>query len=78
MEVRVMSRNLLGLDARVPGWPLALFRIAFGLLYLDMALQKAPWKNYGWLQGFIEQEISHPAFPSVAAFLSCARHDGTG
>jgi hypothetical protein len=43
-----------------------------------MALQKAPWKNYGWLQGFIEQEISHPAFPSVAAFLSCARHDGTG
>jgi hypothetical protein len=53
----------------VPGWPLALFRIAFGVLYLDMALQKAPWKNYGWLRGFIEQEIAHPAFPSVAAFL---------
>ncbi len=26
----------------VPGWPLALFRVAFGVLYLDMALQKAP------------------------------------
>ncbi len=53
----------------VPGWPLAIFRIAFGLLYLDMALQKAPWKNYGWLRGFIEQEIAHPAFPSIGAFL---------
>ena len=53
----------------VPGWPLAVFRIAFGLLYLDMALQKAPWKNYGWLRGFIEQEIQHPAFGFVAAFL---------
>jgi len=53
----------------IPGWPLAIFRIAFGVLYLDMALQKAPWKNYGWLEGFIRQEIQHPAFLSVAAFL---------
>ena len=53
----------------VPGWPLAIFRIAFGLLYLDMALQKAPWNNYGWLQGFIEKEIAHPTFGFVAAFL---------
>ena len=53
----------------VPGWPLAIFRIAFGLLYLDMALQKAPWNSYGWLQGFIEKEIAHPAFGFVAAFL---------
>jgi hypothetical protein len=53
----------------VPGWPVAIFRIAFGLLYLDMALQKAPWKNYGWLRGFIEQEIQHPTFGVVAAFL---------
>ena len=56
----------------VPGWPVAIFRIAFGLLYLDMALQKAPWKNYGWLPGFIEQEIQHPAFGFVAAFLQSA------
>lgn len=53
----------------VPGWPLAIFRIAFGLLYLDMAVQKAPWRNFGWLEGFIEKEIANPAFPAVAAFL---------
>jgi uncharacterized membrane protein YphA (DoxX/SURF4 family) len=55
--------------ALIPGWPLAIFRIAFGVLYLDMALQKAPWRNYGWLEGFIRQEIQHPAFSSVAVFL---------
>ncbi len=54
---------------RVPGWPLALFRIAFGLMYVDMALQKAPWINYGWLEGWIKQEIAHPAFGWYAAFL---------
>jgi hypothetical protein len=59
----------LGLTTRVPGWPLALFRIAYGLLYLDMALQKAPWVGYGWLRGFIEKEIAHPTFDWYAAFL---------
>lgn len=54
---------------QVPGWPLALFRIVFGLLYLDMALQKAPWITFGWLKGFIETEIAHPAIPAVAAFF---------
>ena len=54
---------------QVPGWPVALFRIAFGLLYLDMALQKAPWSDFGWLRGFIEKEIAHPTFPAVAAFF---------
>ena len=58
-----------GLATRVAGWPLALFRIAYGLLYLDMALQKAPWLGYGWLRGFIEQEIAHPTFAWYAAFL---------
>lgn len=59
---------------RVPGWPLAIFRIAFGLLYLDMAWQKAPWviqdgNRFGWLYGWIQQEIAHPAFAWYAAFL---------
>jgi hypothetical protein len=54
---------------RVPGWPLALFRIGFGLLYLDMALQKAPWRDFGWLRSFIETEITHPTVPAVAVFL---------
>ncbi|MCI0369890.1 MAG: DoxX family membrane protein [candidate division NC10 bacterium] len=57
-----------------PIWPLALFRIAFGLMYLDMAWQKAPWvitegHRFGWLYGFIEKEIAHPAIPLYAAFL---------
>lgn len=29
------------LTTRVPGWPLALFRIAYGLLYLDMVIDRA-------------------------------------
>jgi len=64
-----MAVERFGLAAQVPGWPLALFRIAYGLLYLDMALQKAPWVGYGWLRGFIDQEIAHPAFGWYAAFL---------
>lgn len=58
-----------GLATRLPGWPLAIFRIAFGVMYLWMAYTKAPWFNYGWLRGFIEQEIAHPTFPWMAAFL---------
>lgn len=57
------------METRVPGWPLAIFRIAFGLLYLDMAFQKAPWKDFGWLRGFVEKEIASPTFPGMAAFL---------
>jgi uncharacterized membrane protein YphA (DoxX/SURF4 family) len=64
-----MEHDPFGLRTRVPGWPLALFRILFGLLYLDMAFQKAPWKDYGWLRAFIENEIAHPTFPAMAAFL---------
>ncbi|MGH7325984.1 MAG: TQO small subunit DoxD [Candidatus Rokuibacteriota bacterium] len=65
-----MAADVLGLGARVPGWPLAIFRIAYGLLYLDMALQKAPWIGYGWLRGFIEKEIANPTFGWYAAFLN--------
>jgi hypothetical protein len=70
-----MGADRFGLDTRVPGWPLALFRIAFGILYLDMALQKAPWKNYGWRRGFIEQEIATRPFRWSPAFsrASCSR-----
>jgi hypothetical protein len=64
-----MATDDLFLTRHLPGWPLALFRIAYGLLYLDMAQQKAPWIGYGWLRGFIEQEIAHPTFGWYAAFL---------
>jgi len=67
-----MLSESLGLRILVPGWPLALFRIAFGLLYLDMALQKAPWINFGWLEGFVQKEIASPAFAWYAVFLKQA------
>src|ERR671931_602880 len=64
-----MATDPLGVKTFVPGWPLALFRIAYGVLFLDMAFQKAPWINYGWLEGFIQKEIASPAFGWYAAFL---------
>jgi thiosulfate dehydrogenase [quinone] large subunit len=69
VEHLTMTSNFLGLKTSLPGWPLALFRIAYGMLFLDMALQKAPWNNYGWLEGFIQKEIATPAFGWYAAFL---------
>lgn len=45
--------NLVGLKSLVPRWPLALFRIAFGLLCIDLALQKAPWIGFGWRQPWL-------------------------
>ena len=64
-----MSSDPFGLRTSVPGWPLAVFRIAYGVLFLDMAFQKAPWINYGWLEGFIQKEIANPSFSWYAAFL---------
>jgi len=64
-----MAPQFVGLNTSVPGWPLAVFRIAYGLLFLDMALQKAPWINFGWLGDFIQKEVAHPAFGWYAAFL---------
>ncbi|MBI3079594.1 MAG: hypothetical protein HYY85_21810 [Deltaproteobacteria bacterium] len=51
------------------GMAMALFRIMFGLLYLHMAMQKAPWKSFGWLHGFIWTEIKNPTFGFYKAFL---------
>jgi len=64
-----MPSDPCGFKTSLPGWPLALFRIAYGVLFLDMAFQKAPWINYGWLEGFIQKEIANPAFGWYAAFL---------
>jgi uncharacterized membrane protein YphA (DoxX/SURF4 family) len=69
VEHLIMSSDPFGVRTFVPGWPLALFRIAYGVLFLDMAFQKAPWINYGWLEGFIQKEIANPAFGWYAAFL---------
>ncbi|MBI4636438.1 MAG: hypothetical protein HY727_08825 [Candidatus Rokubacteria bacterium] len=62
------------MSRQVPGLGLALFRMMFGLLYLDMALQKAPWivhegHRFGWLYGWLGQEVKHPTFGLYGAFL---------
>jgi len=52
-----------------------LYRIALGIMWLQMALQKAPWvmgpegKPYGWLYGYIWKEINNPTFGFYAEFL---------
>lgn len=59
---------------QLPGLSVALFRIGFGVLWLDMALQKAPWvisdgHRFGWLYGWIQKEIDHPTFGFYKMFL---------
>lgn len=52
-----------------------LYRIALGIMWLQMALAKAPWvigpegKPYGWLYGYIWKEINHPTFAFYTEFL---------
>ncbi len=52
-----------------------LYRIVLGIMWLQMALQKAPWivgpegKPYGWLYGYIWKEINHPTFKFYTEFL---------
>jgi len=63
-----------GLTRLGPPISVALFRIMFGLLWLDLALQKAPWvindgQRFGWLYGFIWTEIKNPTFEFYKNFL---------
>jgi hypothetical protein len=52
-----------------------LYRITLGIMWLQMALQKAPWvigpegKPYGWLYGYLWKEINHPTFGFYTEFL---------
>jgi thiosulfate dehydrogenase [quinone] large subunit len=69
VEHLTIATDALGLKTLLPGWPLALFRIAYGVLFIDMAFQKAPWNNFGWLEGFIQKEIANPTFGWYTAFL---------
>ncbi len=62
------------LRQQVPGLSVGLMRIMFGLLWLDGAWQKAPWvindwHQFGWLHGWIWQEINHPTFTLYKKFL---------
>ncbi len=58
----------------VPPFSVGLLRMMFGVLWLDMALQKAPWviqdgQPFGWLYGFIWTEIKNPTFEFYKNFL---------
>jgi hypothetical protein len=63
------------LQQRLPGLSVGLLRVMFGILWLDAALQKAPWvinpqgRQFGWLSNWIWQEIQHPTFGFYKAFL---------
>ncbi len=63
------------LSQQLPGLSLGLFRMMFGILWLDAALQKAPWvinaqgQRFGWLSNWIWQEIQYPTFNLYKQFL---------
>lgn len=63
------------LQQRLPGLSVGLLRVMFGILWLDAALQKAPWvinpqgRQFGWLSNWIWQEIQHPTFGFYKALL---------
>ncbi len=60
---------------QLPGLSVGLFRVMFGMLWLDMALQKAPWaintqgQRFGWLSNWIWTELQHPTFGFYKVFL---------
>ena len=59
---------------QVPSLSVGLFRMIFGILWLDMALQKAPWvihdgQRFGWLYGRIWTQIKNPTFEFYKNFL---------
>src|SRR5262247_4478457 len=63
------------LTQRLPGLPVGLLRMMFGLLWLQAAFQKAPWvinaqgQRFGWLSNWIWTETQHPTFGFYKALL---------
>ncbi len=60
---------------QLPGLSVGLLRVMFGILWLDMALQKAPWvinpqgRRFGWLSNWLWTEMQHPTFGFYKALL---------
>src|SRR5262245_6719062 len=60
---------------RLPGLPVGLLRMMFGILWLQAALQKAPWvinaqgQRFGWLSNWLWTETQHPTFGFYKAML---------
>jgi len=63
------------LTQRLPGLPVGLLRMMFGILWLQAALQKAPWvinaqgQRFGWLSNWLWTETQHPTFGFSKAML---------
>jgi hypothetical protein len=63
------------LTQRLPGLPVGLLRMMFGILWLQAALQKAPWvinaqgQRFGWLSNWLWTETQHPTFGFYKAML---------
>ena len=70
-----MNANAAHGSIRDPALWVGLYRMTLGIMWLQMALQKAPWivgpegKPYGWLYGYIWKEINHPTFAFYTEFL---------
>lgn len=70
-----MNGNIAHGGFRDPALWVALYRVTLGIMWLQMALQKAPWivgpegKPYGWLYGYLLKEIDHPTFAFYTEFL---------
>jgi hypothetical protein len=60
---------------QLQGLSVGLLRIMFGILWLQAALQKAPWvinaqgQRFGWLSNWIWTETQHPTFGFYKALL---------
>jgi thiosulfate dehydrogenase [quinone] large subunit len=67
------AMNLL--TQRLPGLSIGLLRMMFGMLWLQAALQKAPWvinaqgQRFGWLSNWLWTETQHPTFGFYKALL---------
>ena len=63
------------LTQRFPGLPVGLLCMMCGILWLQAALQKAPWvinaqgQRFGWLSNWLWTETQHPTFGFYKAML---------
>src|SRR5262249_45453000 len=71
----VRSKTMGPFSRQLSGLSVGLLCVMFGMLWLDMALQKAPWvintqgQRFGWLSNWIWTEMQHPTFGLYKAFL---------
>src|SRR5438128_84846 len=71
----IRSKVMGPFSRQLPGLSVGLFCVMFGILWHEMALQKAPWvintqgQRFGWLSNWIWTEKQHPTFGFYKAIL---------